>query len=189
MLIKLIVVVPLFFFPGVLVRLLGAWIGQIYISGQLPATRLMSNTRALVLAHFGAAIAGFVSIRAYGAQPKVNAESLTQIDRYTRAATNFYNLNRWVIVCIDRLGALLSGSLAAYLVYIKRSSAGQAGFSINQAITFISHLLMAVRVTNNFEVQGNSLERIQEYIEINHFESSLYWYVGILEQELAYLCS
>ncbi|KAJ7741259.1 P-loop containing nucleoside triphosphate hydrolase protein [Mycena metata] len=171
MLIKLIVVViyaPLFFFPGVLVGLLGAWIGQIYISGQLPVKRLMSNTRAPVLAHFGAAIAGLVSIRAYGAQSKFNAESLTKIDRYTRAARNFYNLNRWVSVRIDLLGALFSGSLAAYLVYIKRSSAGEAGFLINQAITFTSYLLMAVRVTNDFEVQGNSLERIQAYIEIDH---------------------
>ncbi|KAJ7742629.1 hypothetical protein B0H16DRAFT_1464065 [Mycena metata] len=42
MLIKLIVMViytPLFFFPGALVGLLGAWIAQIYISGQLPDRR------------------------------------------------------------------------------------------------------------------------------------------------------
>ncbi|KAJ7724013.1 ABC transporter type 1, transmembrane domain-containing protein [Mycena metata] len=147
MIIKLLVVViytPLFFFPAVLVGLLGAWIGQIYIPGQLPVKRLMSNTRAPVLAHFGAATAGLVSIRAYGAQSKFNAESLTKIDRYTRAARNFYNLDRWVSVHIDLLGALFLGSLAAYLVYIKRRSAGEAGFSINQAITFTSYLLMAV---------------------------------------------
>ncbi|KAJ7754792.1 ABC transporter type 1, transmembrane domain-containing protein [Mycena metata] len=150
MLIKLIIVVviytPLFFFPGVLDR------ADIHI-GTAPAKRLLSNTRAPVLAHFGAAIAGLVSIRAYGAQSKFNAESLTKIDRCTRPAGNFYNLDRWVSVCIDLLGSLLSGSLAAYLVYIKRSSAGEAGFSMNQAITFTSYLLMAV--SEGDQVQGN----------------------------------
>ncbi|KAJ7029298.1 P-loop containing nucleoside triphosphate hydrolase protein [Mycena alexandri] len=170
MLIKLLAVViysPIFFFPGVLVGIMGAWIGQVYIAGQLPVKRLMSNTRAPVLAHFGAAIAGLVSIRAYGAQSKFNAESFTKIDRYTRAARNYYNLNRWVSVRIDILGSLFSASLAAYLVYIKRSNAGEAGFLINQAITFTQILLWAVRVTNEFEVQG-PLERIQAYIEIEH---------------------
>ncbi|KAJ7130893.1 hypothetical protein C8R46DRAFT_659815 [Mycena filopes] len=171
MVVKLAAVViytPAFFLPGVLVGLMGAWIGQIYIAGQLPVKRLMSNTRAPVLAHFGAAIAGLVSIRAYGAQSKFNTESLVKIDRYTRAARNFYNLNRWVGMRIDILGSLFSASLAAYLVYIKKSSAGEAGFLINQALTFCQILLWAVRVTNEFEVQGNSLERIQAYIEIEH---------------------
>ncbi|KAJ7700269.1 hypothetical protein B0H16DRAFT_1642910 [Mycena metata] len=171
MIVKLIVVVmytPLFLLPGVLVALLGVWVGQIYIAGQMPVKRLMSNFRAPVLAHFGSAIAGLVSIRAYGAQSKFNAESLTKIDRYTRAARNYYNLNRWVGIRIDILGSFFSASLAAYLVYVKQSSAGEAGFLINQALGFCGLLLWAVRATNDFEVQGQCLERIQAYIEIDH---------------------
>ncbi|KAF7348320.1 Multidrug resistance-associated ABC transporter protein [Mycena sanguinolenta] len=171
MLVKFAAVViyaPIFFFPGALVGALGAWIGQIYISGQLPVKRFMSNTRAPVLAHFGAAIAGLVSVRAFEAQSKFAAESLSRIDRYTRAARNYYNLNRWVSIRIDILGALFSASLATYLVYITHSRAGDAGFLINMAITFTQMLLWVVRSTNNFEVQGNSLERIQGYINIEH---------------------
>ncbi|KAF7340426.1 Multidrug resistance-associated ABC transporter protein [Mycena venus] len=163
---------PVFFFPGVFVGSLGAWVGQIYIAGQLPVKRLMSNNRAPVLAHFGAAIAGLVSIRAFGAQSKFSAESLARIDRYTRAARNYYNLNRWVSIRVDILGAAFSAGLATYLVYIKQSRAGDAGFLINMAVTFTQMLLWVVRVANQFEVEGNSLERIQGYIEIEHEKSA-----------------
>jgi len=163
-----IIYTPVFFFPGIVVGAMGAWIGQIYIAGQLPVKRLMSNSRAPVLAHFGAAIAGLVSIRAFGAQSKFGTESLARIDRYTRAARNFYNLNRWVSIRVDILGSLFAAGLAAYLVYIKPTSAGDAGFLINMAVTFTSMLLWVVRILNDFEVQGNSLERIQGYIDIEH---------------------
>ncbi|KAF7298774.1 ATP-binding cassette transporter [Mycena indigotica] len=185
---SIVLYAPVFFFPGVAIGAVGAWIGQIYIAGQLPVKRLMSNTRAPVVAHFGAAISGLVSIRAFGAEEKFKQESLIKIDRYTRAARNFYNLNRsvltgvlqlsfahrghvmirWVSIRVDILGALFSAGLAAYLVYIKPASAGDAGFLINMAVTFTQMLLWVVRFLNQFEVEGNSLERIQSYIEIDH---------------------
>ncbi|KAJ6566068.1 P-loop containing nucleoside triphosphate hydrolase protein [Mycena capillaripes] len=157
-----IIYTPIFFFPGVLVGSLGAWVGQVYIAGQLPVKRLMSNNRAPVLAHFGAAIAGLVSIRAFGAQAKFSSESLARIDIYTRAARNYYNLNRWVSVRIDILGAAFSAGLAAYLVYFKHTSAGDSGFLLNMAITFTQMLLGAVTLI------PFSLERIQGYLDIEH---------------------
>ncbi|KAJ6479415.1 hypothetical protein C8R47DRAFT_1322641 [Mycena vitilis] len=159
---------PIFVFPGAVVGVVGAWIGQIYISAQLPVKRLMSNARAPVLAHFGAAISGLVSIRAFGAQSKFSSESLDRIDRFTRAARNQYNLNRWISVRIDLLGATFSVCLATYLVYVKHTDAGDSGFLLNMSISFTQLLLWVVRRTNEFEVQGNSLERIQGYIDIDH---------------------
>ncbi|KAF8171621.1 P-loop containing nucleoside triphosphate hydrolase protein [Mycena galopus ATCC 62051] len=144
MAIKFITVIgytPIFILPGLLVGILGAWFGQTYIAAQLPVKRWMSNTRAPVLAHFGAAITGLVSIRAYGAESKFGTESLKRIDRYTRAARNYYNLNRWVGIRVDLLGSLFAAALATYLV----------------------------RIFNEFEVQGAPhLERIQGYINIEH---------------------
>ncbi|KAF7333297.1 Multidrug resistance-associated ABC transporter protein [Mycena sanguinolenta] len=170
--VSVLIYAPIFFLPGALVGTLGAWVGQIYISGQLPAKRLMSNARAPVLGHFGAAIAGLVSIRAFSAESKFSEQSLTRIDRYTRAAQNYYNLNRWVAVRVDFLGATFSAGLATYLVYIKHTNAGDSGFLLNMAITFTGLLLSVVRVANEVEVQGNSLERIQGYVDIEHEKPS-----------------
>jgi hypothetical protein len=58
----------------------------------------MSNARSPLYSHFGAAIAGITSIRAYGAQHAFIKESMTRIDKYTRPSRTFYNLNRYVAV-------------------------------------------------------------------------------------------
>ena len=49
---------PIFVIPGLIVSFVGGWCGQIYMKAQLSVKREMSNARAPVLGHFGAAIAG-----------------------------------------------------------------------------------------------------------------------------------
>lgn len=88
---------PIFVVPGVIVGALGSWCGQIYIKAQLSVKREMSNAKAPVMSHFGAAMAGIVSIRAFSAQDAFKGESLSRIDRYVRSARTFYNLNRSVL--------------------------------------------------------------------------------------------
>ncbi|TDL29986.1 P-loop containing nucleoside triphosphate hydrolase protein [Rickenella mellea] len=158
---------PIFVFPGIAVGALGNWCGQIYIKAQLAVKREMSNARSPVLSHFGAAVAGLVSIRAYGKQNSFKIESMTRIDRYTRVARSFYNLNRWVSIRIDALGGLFAAALAAWLIYGQElSNASNMGFSLNMAVGFSSMILWWVRVLNDFEVGSNSLERIQDYVSI-----------------------
>ncbi|KAK7064563.1 ATP-binding cassette transporter [Favolaschia claudopus] len=164
--VAVILFTPLFFIPGVLVGVLGGWCGQIYIAAQLSVKREMSNAKAPVLGHFGAAIAGLTSIRAYSAQDSIVKISLDRIDKYTRTARTFYNLNRWVCIRIDALGGLFAASLAYYLVYFQTHNPSNVGFSLNMAIGFSGMILWWVRVLNDFEIQGNSLERIRGYIDI-----------------------
>lgn len=76
---------------------------------------------------------GSASIRAYGVQDAFKLKSLQRINRYTRTARTFYNLNRWVSIRIDVLGGLFAASLAAYLVYFQSDIAATAGFSLNMA--------------------------------------------------------
>ncbi|KAG2023135.1 ATP-binding cassette transporter [Coprinopsis cinerea AmutBmut pab1-1] len=157
---------PVFLLPGIIVATLGGWCGQIYIKAQLSVKREMSNAKAPVLGHFGAAIAGLTSLRAYGAQQAFIEESLKRINRYTRAARVFYNLNRWICIRVDVLGGLFASSLAAYLIYFRDHSASNIGFSLNMAVGFSTMILWWIRIVNEFEVQGNSLERIGQYTSI-----------------------
>lgn len=53
-----VIIAPIFILPGVVVAVLGGICGQIYMKGQLSVKREMSNARAPVLSHFGAAMAG-----------------------------------------------------------------------------------------------------------------------------------
>ncbi|KAI0068098.1 P-loop containing nucleoside triphosphate hydrolase protein [Artomyces pyxidatus] len=167
-LVAVIMLTPVFLMPGVLIAVMGGYCGRIYMKATMSVKREMSNAKAPVVGHFGAAIAGLTSIRAYGAQLAFRQESYKRIDSYIRASRTFYNLNRWVSFRIDILGGIFSAALGAYMVYGpgKGTLSSNAGFSINMAVSFSNLLFWWVRLVNMFEVQANSLERIKSYIDI-----------------------
>ncbi|PPQ64837.1 hypothetical protein CVT24_008202 [Panaeolus cyanescens] len=171
MLVKIIAPVlftPLFLVPSLLVALIGMYVGNLYLKAQMSVKREMSNARSPLLAHFGAAIHGLTSIRAYGAQESFKTQSLTRIDHYTRIARTSYNLNRWAGLRLDLMGNLFTAGMAAYLLIKRSISPANTGFSLVQSIEFCQMFLWLIRSYNDFEVQANSLERIQAYIDIDH---------------------
>jgi ABC-type multidrug transport system fused ATPase/permease subunit len=68
-LISIVIVTPIFLIPGVVLFIFGGWCGNIYMSAQLSVKREMSNMRAPVLGHFGAAISGLCK---YSSSPNVD---------------------------------------------------------------------------------------------------------------------
>ncbi|KAI0258755.1 hypothetical protein BC834DRAFT_974824 [Gloeopeniophorella convolvens] len=167
---------PIFIIPGAIAFATGAWCGQIYMKAQLSIKREMSNKKAPVMGHFGASITGLVSIRAYGAQDAFRQESYGRIDNYTRAARAFYNVNRWVGIRIEFLSGLFSAALAAWLIYSPGNKSylpSDTGFSLTMAVGFSGMIIWLVRCFNEFEVSGNSLERMKAYIDIEQEPKSM----------------
>ncbi|KZT34022.1 P-loop containing nucleoside triphosphate hydrolase protein [Sistotremastrum suecicum HHB10207 ss-3] len=154
--------------PGVIVIALGLTFGQIYIKAQLPLKRMRSNARSPVLSHVGAALHGLVSIRAYGAQESVLKESFARIDLYTHVSRTYMNLNRWIGIRTKTLGSLFTGAVAAYLVYGRDLSSGRVGFTLSLIAAWTDMLLSWIREFNDLEVQGNSIERIKDFLDIDH---------------------
>ncbi|KAJ7148752.1 P-loop containing nucleoside triphosphate hydrolase protein [Mycena crocata] len=151
-LVAIVLFTPLFFLPGALVGILGAWCGRIYMASQLSVKREMSNAKAPVLGHIGATLAGLASVRAYGAQKALIQISIDRINRLTRVSRTFANLNRWAAMRIDLLGALFeAASLAYYLVYFQSHRPANIGFSLVMALDFSSGILHWVRLFNQFE--------------------------------------
>ncbi|KIJ38955.1 hypothetical protein M422DRAFT_258371 [Sphaerobolus stellatus SS14] len=142
---------PIFVLPALGVAVMGVFAGNLYLKAQMAVKREMSNAKAPLLAHLGAAINGLTSIRAYGAQETFKTESLRRIDQYSRVSRMTYNLNRWIGIRIDLLGATFTSCLAAYLVYFSSNSAANSGFTLSASV----HLSMFL-----------FLERILGYIDI-----------------------
>ncbi|KII86412.1 hypothetical protein PLICRDRAFT_144122 [Plicaturopsis crispa FD-325 SS-3] len=158
---------PIFVFVGIITGAIGIWLGGIYMKAQLSVKRETSNAKAPVLAHVGGALAGLTSVRAYGTQDSFKRESLYRIDRYSRANKVYFELNRWISLRLDVLGGVLASFLAAYFIYWKDSSkAHDTGFSLNMAAFLGSLVLWWIKNLNDFEVSGDSLERIQGYLNI-----------------------
>ncbi|KAI0640442.1 P-loop containing nucleoside triphosphate hydrolase protein [Trametes meyenii] len=169
MLLKMFAVIlfsPIFLIPTFLVAIMSAACGNAFMKAQLAVKREMSNAKAPVLSHFGAAISGITSVRAYGAQEAFKKESTTRIDKYTRVSVTHWNLNRWVSSRIDFIGTVFATGLAAYLTYASDLSAANTGFSLNMANSFTIVVVNLIRIFNEFEISGNSLERIQQYLLI-----------------------
>ncbi|KZV93631.1 hypothetical protein EXIGLDRAFT_835559 [Exidia glandulosa HHB12029] len=178
----IIVMSPIFVIPALFVAVVGRACGQVYIKSQLSVKREMSNARSPVLGHLGAAIVGLTSIRAYGAEAAFKATARERLDKYTRVARTYYNLNRWIGTRTNAIGGLFSAGLAAYLVYGTVPKASTTGFSLSLTVAFSRLILNWTRNLNQMEVEGNSLERIQEFITIeqepNPTESGIppaYW--------------
>ncbi|KZP10497.1 hypothetical protein FIBSPDRAFT_963101 [Athelia psychrophila] len=169
----ILIFAPMFIPPSIVVALIGVWVGQVYIRTIMSVKREMSNARSPVLAHFGASVAGLVSIRAFGVESSVKLESMGRINKYTRTARLFHNLNCWLELRIDALGSFFIAGLAIYLVYgDKGTSAGNIGFLLSTASHFNYRLLHWVKCVNEFEISSNSLERIREFVVIKQEPAS-----------------
>lgn len=128
----------------------------------------MSNAKAPVLSQVGTALSGLPSIRAYGAQDLFYSELKKRIDVLARTSYCFYDINRWVSIRMDFLGAIFGGVVAAYLAYGSKIPAGYAGFTLSSVLSFSSQILFWVRIYNLAEIQANSLERMLEFMRIDH---------------------
>ncbi|KAI0758152.1 P-loop containing nucleoside triphosphate hydrolase protein [Fomes fomentarius] len=138
------------------------------MKAQMPVKREQSKARAPILGHLGTTLSGLVSIRAYGAQERFIEESFRKIDNYSRTAIVFFDLNRWVGLRIEALSASISALLAVYLVYGRHSQAATTGFALNMAVGFNGMVLWWIRAFNDTEVCSNSLERVEQYLNIEH---------------------
>ncbi|GJE87808.1 multidrug resistance-associated ABC transporter [Phanerochaete sordida] len=160
------VISPVFLGPGAVAVVIGSVLCKIYLKAQLSIKREMSNAKAPVIGHVGAAIAGLVSIRAYGAQEAFKQESYRRLDRLTVAARVYRNLNRWIAIRTEGLSGILAGLLAVYMVYGSKRDASDIGFSLAMAVGFSNMMLMLIRTINDFQVEVNSLERVHQYLVI-----------------------
>ncbi|KIK58469.1 hypothetical protein GYMLUDRAFT_45326 [Collybiopsis luxurians FD-317 M1] len=157
---------PLFLIPGVAALAAGYTCAQIYLKSQMSVKREMSVAKSPVLGHFGATVAGLASIRAYSAQAMATEELLSRIDKYSRSSRIFYNLQRWMAIRMHIISALFVGSLSWYLVYVKKDTASNTGFSINMAVTFTAAIFGWIININILEGQSMFLERIYAYVQV-----------------------
>lgn len=83
-----------------------------------------------------------------------SAELRKRIDKWARTAFTYYNINRWISIRIDSLGALFAGVVATYVTYSDQIDPGSAGFTLNVVLSFTGLILIWVRYYNLLEIEG-----------------------------------
>ncbi|TDL20540.1 P-loop containing nucleoside triphosphate hydrolase protein [Rickenella mellea] len=152
---------------GIMVAL-GGWLGMVYLKAQLCIRREMSNAKSPVMSQVAQTLAGLPSIRAYGAEGRFRSVLRNRQDVYTRAALTFFTINRWINIRADCLGTMFSSVVTVYLVYFTTTRAGSVGLTLTVVTAFAQEILWWVRLYNLTEIQSNSLERILDFLRIEH---------------------
>ena len=160
-------VTPLFFVAAVMIMLIYLVVTTYYLSTTRELKRMESNTLSPLLSHFGEAILGTSTIRAFGKQDTYVENALLHTNTHNRPFYLVWSCGRWLVVWADLSGAFVIFLSALFIVSgFYQLDAGMAGFSLSYALTFSLHMLFLVRTYCQMELNMNSVERIRQYFSI-----------------------
>lgn len=161
-------VTPGFLIAGIFIGGLYWAIGSFYLTSSRELKRLDSISKSPIFQHFGETLNGISTIRAYGLADRFIVENLTKVDNNNIPFFYMWVANRWLSFRIDFAGALVSFSAAAMVILsMDRLDAGLAGLSLSYAITFSENVLWIIRLYAGLEMNLNSVERLQEYMDLD----------------------
>ncbi|GEQ70295.1 hypothetical protein JCM33374_g3971 [Metschnikowia sp. JCM 33374] len=142
-------------------------VGIFYISLSRELKRYDSITKSPIHQHFSESLVGVSTIRAYGVETRFMKQNLSAIDNNNRPFFYMWVANRWLAFRIDAVGSMVMFFAGIFVILsIGKIDAGLAGLSLSYAISFSENALWIVRLYANIEMNMNSVERLQEYLDV-----------------------
>lgn len=161
-------ITPGFLFFAFLVTWMYYLVGLFYISLSRELKRFDSITKSPIHQHFSESLTGVATIRAYGVETRFMKQNLAAIDKNSRPFFYMWVANRWLSLRTDAVGSLVMLISGIFIVSsIGSIDAGLAGLSLSYAIAFSESALWIVRLYANIEMNMNSVERLQEYLDVD----------------------
>ncbi|KAK8051250.1 ATP-dependent bile acid permease, partial [Apiospora rasikravindrae] len=161
-------VLPVFMIPAAFCCCVGIIAGEMYTRTAVAVKRLLASSQSPLFSQFADSLAGIAIIRARAGMSTIFGDQLAQKLRvYSMAAEASYNCNRWVALKIDMATTLVT--VAAGAIAIAQAgtvAAGLVGFSLTNATTLSSLIIMLVRAMNELEVELQSFHRVREYASV-----------------------
>ncbi|CDH48321.1 atp-dependent bile acid permease [Lichtheimia corymbifera JMRC:FSU:9682] len=167
MLILVSTVLPAFLIPGTFIAVIFVFIGMYYLATSRDMKRLNSVSRSPIYVQFSETLNGVSTIRAFGAQPRFVMENYDLVDNNNRPFLWMWATNRWLHSRIELLGSSVC-FFTGLVIMLARSwiDPGLAGLCLSYALQFTDHIIWIVRGYAQNEMNMNSIERVQEYMDI-----------------------
>lgn len=166
-LILIAVITPGFLVFAVFIAYFYYLVGVFYISLSRELKRFDSITKSPIHQHFSESLVGVATIRAYGVETRFMKQNLSAIDNNNRPFFYMWVANRWLSIRIDAVGSMVMFFAGIFVILsIGKIDAGLAGLSLSYAISFSENALWIVRLYANIEMNMNSVERLQEYLDV-----------------------
>uniref|UniRef100_V5EU75 Multidrug resistance-associated protein n=2 Tax=Kalmanozyma brasiliensis (strain GHG001) TaxID=1365824 RepID=V5EU75_KALBG len=167
-----VVIVPAFLLPSFLLVLLGPWL----VGGFLACTRDMQRIEATstspIYGHFQQALSGIVTIRAFGAEPRLLESFLDAVDLYQSLWWAVCTMEVWLSFRSQILGGV-SVFIVTLLALSGAVSPGSAGLALSSAQLLCQLAYYLVNDFKNLANSFNSLERVSEYQSMPREETDL----------------
>ncbi|KAJ1731156.1 hypothetical protein LPJ61_002673 [Coemansia biformis] len=161
--------VPLFAVAGVLVLAAYAHFAWQFMHAQRDGRRLEGAAFAPIISLYSEMIPGGDSIRAFGMEAAFMDEMKKRYDVYFSADFTRRSVSRWVRIRIGIVSSLVSFATALLiLANISAMSSGLAGFFLIYAISFWAESNVAVVKYTDLEISLSCVERMHQYIDIDH---------------------
>lgn len=160
-------ITPGFLFFAFIISYFYYLVGTFYLSLSRELKRYDSITKSPIHQHFSESLTGVATIRAYGVETRFMKQNLSAIDNNNRPFFYMWVANRWLSLRIDAVGSMVMLFAGIFvLLSIGTIDAGLAGLSLSYAISFSESALWIVRLYANIEMNMNSVERLQEYLDV-----------------------
>ncbi|KAI8806523.1 hypothetical protein BJ742DRAFT_816187 [Cladochytrium replicatum] len=167
-----VVIMVSLFIPGLLVAMVPISfvyykIGSYYITTARAIRRLESVTQSPMFSLFSETLNGVVTIRAYSAHQRFIMEFHKRVDTYNRATYNMGVANQWLTTRITFVSQLIVLGTGFGLIAAKLSP-GSIGLCLTYMMTLNVSLMYLVYTLTSFEMAFNAVERVHEYLSIDH---------------------
>ncbi|KAJ2610669.1 hypothetical protein H4S08_003506 [Coemansia sp. RSA 1365] len=162
-------VVPLFAVVGLVVLALYAHFTWQFIKALRNSKRLESTTFAPIISLYSEMIPGGDSIRAFAMESAYMSEMEKRYSSYLSAEFSRRSMTRWMRIRIGIVSSFVTFITAWFiLANIDTISSGLAGFILIYTVNFWTESIVIVRKYGDLELSLNSVERIHQYLDIEH---------------------
>ncbi|KAJ2999430.1 hypothetical protein HDV02_002915 [Globomyces sp. JEL0801] len=159
-------VAPFFLLVMPIIMFVYVRVAERYLTASRELKRLESTTRSPTYAQFSETLAGVCTIRAYGAEERFSVTNQLKVDENHKPFFFVWAANRWLCLRTDVISAVVV-LCAGLAIAFTDLQAGWAAMTFSYSLDFTNCLLWAVRLHAEMEMAMNSVERVEEYTDID----------------------
>jgi ABC-type multidrug transport system fused ATPase/permease subunit len=152
--------------PAAVLLLLGILVGKRYLQASRPLKRLESVSKSPVFDLFNTTLAGISTIRASKKTQTYMARMHRYIDMWTMTTFYIWLANRWMSFRMALLAAAFCITVGLVIVFNSSIDAALAGFMLSFVLDFSESMRWTIRSYADMELDMNSMERIDEYMNV-----------------------
>ncbi|KAM8873545.1 ATP-binding cassette sub-family C member 4-like isoform 1-T1 [Synchiropus picturatus] len=157
-------VIPLILIPIVPLLCIFLYLRRFYLSTSREIKRLESTTRSPVFSHLSSSLQGLWTIRAFGAQQRLQRDFDAYQDAHSEVWFLFLMTSRWFALRLDTICSIfITIATLGCIIFRDGLEAGEVGLVLTYAVTLVGNFQWTVRQSAEMENIMTSVERVVEY--------------------------